>query len=257
MDDRMRRALGLGILASWPVLVGAATPKAPAPDPNAIADEVMVALGGAEAWNATHYLRFDFAVERGGKTLVTRAHTWDKWSGRYRLEGKNKKGEPTLALMNLNTKDGKAYLNGKELSGAEAKKALEDAYATWVNDTYWLIMPYKMKDPGVHLAYGGQRKLGAESYDVLVLTFGNVGLTPKDKYWAFINKKTHLMDKWEFVLTGEKGPPEAFLWKNWQRYGKIMLSPEKAGATEKIVFPVLAVPDAVAEAAFASQEPGK
>ena len=69
----------------------------------AVADEVLEAMGGKDAWNGTHFLRFDFAVESGGKTVVSRAHTWDKWTGRYRLEAKTKAGDPYVALMNINT----------------------------------------------------------------------------------------------------------------------------------------------------------
>ena len=136
-----------------------------ASDPKAvaIADKVMQALGGADAWNETHYLRFDFAVDRGGKTLVRRAHTWDKWTGRYRLEAKTKDGDPYVVLMNVNTKEGSAFLKGKKLEGDEAKKAVDEAYGTWVNDTYWLIMPYKMKDPGVILALDGEETKGGET----------------------------------------------------------------------------------------------
>src|SRR5574341_2563882 len=60
----------------------------------ALADRVMQALGGGDAWNKIHYLRFDFAVDRGGKNVTRRSHTWDKWTGRYRLEATTREGEP-------------------------------------------------------------------------------------------------------------------------------------------------------------------
>ena len=43
------------------------------------------------------------------------------------------------------------------------------AYAIWVNDTYWLLMPYKMKDPGVTLAYDGEEGKGDENVGKVVL----------------------------------------------------------------------------------------
>ena len=48
-------------------------------------------MGGEAAWNETRFLRFDFAVEHGGKTVASRDHIWDKWTGRYRLEGKTRR----------------------------------------------------------------------------------------------------------------------------------------------------------------------
>ena len=136
----------------------------------------MQALGGTEAWNKTRYLRFDFAVDRGGKNVMRRSHTWDKWTGRYRLEATTREGEAYLVLLNIGSKDGRAWLKGTELQGDEARKYLEQAYAAWVNDTYWLLMPYKMKDPGVALALDGEETKGGETWDKLRLTFDNVGL---------------------------------------------------------------------------------
>src|SRR5207244_3696374 len=64
----------------------------------AIADQVMSALGGAEAWNRTRYLRFDFVPERDGKPGPGRAHTWDKQTGRYRVEWTGQDGKRTVVL---------------------------------------------------------------------------------------------------------------------------------------------------------------
>lgn len=241
---------GLVILGATLVL---ARPAFAASDPKAaaLADKVMQSLGGADAWNNTHYLRFDFAVDRGGKTLVRRAHTWDKWTGQYRLDATTKDGSPSVVLMNVNTKEGSAFLKGKKLEGDEAKKAVEDAYATWVNDTYWLIMPYKMKDPGVMLALDGSETKGTDAWDKVRLTFDNVGLTPKDKYWAYVNRKTGLVDRWDFVLKGESKPPSSFTWKNWKPYGKIQLADDRESPDgTRIYFPVLDVPQTVPAAVF-------
>lgn len=218
----------------------------------ALADRVMQALGGGDAWNKTHYLRFDFAVDRGGKNVTRRSHTWDKWTGRYRLEATTREGEPFVVLLNINTRDGRAWLKGSELSGEEARKYLEQGYAAWVNDTYWLLMPYKMKDPGVSLALDGEEKKGALVWDKLRLTFDNVGLTPKDKYWAYVNRKTGLVDRWDYVLKGENKPPTTFTWQNWRKYGNVMLADDRRNPADgtRIYFPVLDVPGSVPEALF-------
>jgi hypothetical protein len=242
------------------ILLAAATAGAPASDPKAaaVADQVMEALGGEKAWNNTHFLRFDFAVDVDGKTVSSRSHWWDKWTGRYRVEGKTKEGDPYVVLMNLNTKDGSAWLKGKPLAGDEKKKYLEKGYAVWVNDSYWLLMPYKMKDAGVHLRLDGEVKEKNQAWDKLLLTFENVGLTPKDRYWAFVNRSTHMVDRWEFILQGEKGPAARFDWTGWKKMGAVMLAPERMNAKDKerIYFPVLDVPAAIPDAVFTSPGSG-
>jgi hypothetical protein len=217
----------------------------------AIADEVMKALGGSEAWAATRFLRFDFGVERDG-VINARAHTWDKHTGRYRLEAKTREGKPYLVLMNVNTREGSAWLEGQKLSGEEEKKQLEQAYGAWINDTYWLLMPYKLRDPGVILTDGGESSEGGGPWDVLQLSFEGVGLTPKDKYWIYVNKSTRLVDRWDYVLKGEQVPPTSWLWKGWTRKGNIMLAPERINDKDKrrIAFPVLDVPESVPDTVF-------
>jgi len=233
------------------------TPKTSDPKAVAIADQVMDALGGKPAWDATRFLRFDFAVEVKGKPVMSRSHWWDKHTGRYRVEGKTKEGDAYLVLMNLNTKQGEAWLNGKRLVGDEEKKVLDKGYGAWVNDTYWLLMPYKMRDPGVILGLAGTAKGEGATWDKVTLAFDGVGLTPKDHYWAYVNEKTHLVDRWEYVLQGQKGPPMTFDWSDWKRYGKIMLAPEKVNAKEKekILFPVLVVPETIPDTVFTSPGP--
>jgi len=230
----------------------AAPPLGPDPKASAIAERVAQALGGEPAWNATRFLRFDFAVERGGKELMRRAHTWDKWTGRYRVEGKNKAGQDVVVAMNLNTNQGTAAAAGVALASDALKGALEDAYAWWVNDTYWLLMPYKLRDEGVTLSYAGEEKQGAQAWDKLLLTFAGVGLTPKDKYWVWVNRASGLVDRWEFVLKGEKAAPAPFEWKGWRAYGRIQLADERVSPKDgtRIHFPVLEVPANVPETAF-------
>ena len=243
-------ALSLAAILSTPPPAAAAEDAKAA----AVADKVMETLGGADAWNNTRYLRFDFAVDREGKTVVRRAHTWDKWTGAYRVEANTREGDPWVVLMNVNSKEGTAHLKGQKLEGEEAKKYLDQAYALWVNDTYWLLMPYKMKAPGVSLAMDGEEKKDGEAWDKVRLTFDGVGLTPKDKYWAYVNRKTGLVDRWDFVLKGEDKPPSSFSWKNWKTHGKIQLADDRVNLADgtRIYFPVLEVPQSLPETVFST-----
>lgn len=177
---------------------------------DAKADEIskamVQAMGGQDAWNAAHFVRYDFKVTADGKQVVDRAHLWDKQTGRYRLEQKNKAGENEVVLFNMATKQGTAFVNGTALQGPAAEKAMKDAYTAFINDMYWLAMPWKWMDAGVHLKYEGQKKRGAETFDVVQLTFDHVGLTPGDQFHAYVSPKSHLMTHWEYTQeNGRKG----------------------------------------------------
>ena len=260
------------LIASLPLLLAAplATalfaqpPASPAAAPNppttgvtsdpkavAVADATLAAMGGQAAWDGTHYLRFTFAGRR--------THFWDKWTGRHRLEGKTKENESYVVLDNVNTHQGTAYMGGKPVEGDKGAKMVENSYAAWVNDTYWLLMPYKLKDPGVNLSYVGEQQLDGKDYDEIGLTFGPVGLTPGDHYFAWFNRGTHLMDRWAYLLQDQPrdAAPTVWLWQGWQRQGQIMLAPHRVSpdGQKKLELSVILVAASLPVAVFTSPAP--
>ena len=222
----------------------------------AIADAVMKSGGGDEGLASTKYLRFTFAVEKDGALRASRTHYWDRVHNRHRVEWTEKDGKSAICVEYLDNREGVCTVGDQHLFESDAKPYLDNAYEMWINDTYWLLMPYKMKDPGVHLKYDGEAKEGDKVYDKVLVTFENVGLTPKDRYWAYVNRQTHRMDKWAYVLQNDKGEPGAdeptvWSWNAWSEYGGVMLSSEKvkADGKTKILFKEMAafndLPDSV------------
>jgi hypothetical protein len=242
------------VLAPRAVPAQAQGAQGAAPTAQSVVDHLNQALGGRQAWDNTHYLRFTFAGRR--------SHWWDKWTGRHRLEGKTKEGQRYVVVENVNTKEGTAWLDGKKLEGEKAQEMLKNAYGAWVNDTYWLIEPYKLQDPGVNLSYAGEETIDGKTYDKLALSFGKVGLTPGDRYTVYVNRSTGLMDRWAYVLEDmpKDAPPTAWLWEGWQKYGNIMLAPHRVqvGAPDhKLELSDIAVMDQLPDTVFTSPEPVK
>jgi hypothetical protein len=219
-------------------------------DPKAleIARTMMQAMGGQDAWMRAHFVRYDFRVNAGGKVAVDRAHLWDKMTGRYRLETKTKDGKPAVTLFNVADKQGTAYVDGKKLEGAAAAEALKSAYGTFINDMYWLAMPWKWTDAGVHLKSMGRKTRGAEPYDVVELTFDHVGLTPGDRYNAWVSPKTHLMEHWDYTLqSGNKG---SWDWEYTTTGGVKLASDHKSDDGKSINMGDVRVSDSVDESLF-------
>jgi hypothetical protein len=125
-----------------------------------------------------------------------------------------------------------------------------------VNDTYWIIMPFKLRDPGTHLKYLRlQKNRAGADYDVLQLTFDKgVGLTPGDKYTLYVNRNTHLLDKWQMMLQGRKPPPDASTWEGWTPIGpvKLALMHKLQGKPVAIRFDNVAAPQTMDETVFAN-----
>jgi hypothetical protein len=154
-----------------------------------LADSVIMTAGGKQNWDNTHYLHWNYF----GRRILW----WDKWSGDVRIEVPAKK---LLMLSNINTRIGKAFRNGVEITQTDSIAYFNDrAYKILINDSYWLVAPFKLKDPGVNLSYLGTAKDSAndECY-MLQLTFNNVGVTPENKYHVWIDRKTYLMTQWAY-----------------------------------------------------------
>jgi len=179
-----------------------------------IADGVMARLGGRRNWDNTRYITWRFF---GRRLLV-----WDKWTGNIRFESKG-----LVVLMNINSQEGRAWDEGVEVADPDTlSDSLRSGYRAWINDAYWLVMPYKLKDSGVTLRYKerGMTEDGIPA-DVLELTFTAVGITPQNKYDVYVDVHERLVRQWAFYRDAADEEP-AFVdpWKNWKQYGRIWLA---------------------------------
>jgi len=191
-------------------------------DPEAveIADRIMVNLGGRQAWDETRYLTWNF--------FGRRRHVWDKQTGDLRIEGVDRETErPYLVLMNLHSKQGQAWKEGARVTDPqELATMLENGESAWINDSYWMFMPYKLKDSGLTLTYVGKEPMqDGRPAEVLQLTFEAVGRTPQNKYRVYVSEDSGLVEQWDFYSDAADDEPRfSTPWHNWQRYGRILLS---------------------------------
>lgn len=235
------------------VLLPAALLAAAPPDPKAaeVAAAMVQAMGGEAAWQKAHFVSYGFKVVAGGKTVVDRSHLWDRQTGRYRLEDKTKDGQPKITLFNIGTQKGEVYVSGKKLDDAAAAEHLKGAYSAFINDSYWLSMPWKWSDAGVHLKYMGKQDVAGTTYDLVELTFDHVGLTPGDKYIASVSRKTHLMEHWEYQLqSGQKG---SWDWKYTTTGGVKLAADHTSSDGKSINMGKVSVSDVVNESLFTKQ----
>ena len=205
-----------------------------------IADAVMEKLGGRENWDNTRYLSWSFFSDD---------QVWDKWTGEFRYQK-----EDLVVLMNVNSMEGRAWVAGEEITGeAEREEKLKSAYYGWVNSGYWLIMPYKLKDSGVTLKYMGENTMeSGETAETLQLTFKEVGLTPQNKYYIYVNKETMMVEQWAYYPSFDDAEPRFVRpWGNWKKYGNIMLS-DYRGTTDNgdFVMPNVGAYNSLPESVF-------
>lgn len=206
----------------------------------ALADAVMEAQGGRQAWDQTRYLDWNFF---GRRRLL-----WDKQGNRVRIEIP---ADSTIMLLDMNSMKGKIQLKGEEQSHPDTlRKYLNQAKEIWINDSYWLVMPFKLKDTGVTLKYIGEKTDTKERQcDVVELTFSGVGVTPDNKYHVYIDQESKLVSQWAFFRAYSHDEP-AFVtpWDNYQTYGQIKLSDDRGRAKMEDI----AIDEEIDESTFSS-----
>ena len=221
----LRECVAYFLLASVAVfLTPSPVLSAPQTDDQArgIAESVLEAMGGRQAWDSTRYVSWSF--------FGFRRHVWDKWTGNIRIQtDESDRGPATLVLMNLNTRQGRVWRAGQELSGDELAEALEGGWRNWVNDSYWMFMPYKLLDPGVNLKYMGEDLMADDrKADILELTFEGVGVTPQNKYLVYVARDSGLVEQWSYFADRDDTEPGFTRpWADWQRFGDILLATGK------------------------------
>jgi hypothetical protein len=246
------RVLLLLFTATGLWLGGGPAPARAEADPRAVAvsERLTDAMGGRELYDAQRVLTFRFAVVVDGEERSNWLHVWDRDTGDYRLEGTTREGDALLVLFNVDSGVGKVWLGGAPLDEDAAASYLEMAYGRYINDSYWLLMPWKWLDPGVTLTYTGTDTVGGEAVDVVQLSFETgIGITSNDVYWAYVSRETGLMVQWAFLLQDEEGNPGAgdrsyYRWEEWEpvdagvKFARNRIRREE-GRTVEIRFPLV------------------
>jgi hypothetical protein len=196
----------ISLLALAPGLRAAEESSAKEPP---LATELWKASGG-ENWGKVKEIHFTFAVDQAGNRLFTAQHAWNVAAGTDTVKWKDKQGKDHDVTVKL----------GDPPQEGEGK----DAYARWVNDSYWLLAPLKIRDPGVKVEATGPKDLNGASVETIQLSFGNVGLTPSDRYVFYIDPQTKLPRAWDYIPQTGEGLQAT--WEKFQNFGGLNLATE-------------------------------
>lgn len=209
-------------------LSSAGAAEQPAARADDLARRALDILGGGTAWQKARYISFTFKVEREGKVVSSFQQRLDRYSGDYRVSGKNPEGVPFEAVLNLKTKAIHGTKDGNPVTEkAQLEELFEIAYRRFINDTNWLLMPLEMFDPGVHRSSEGERTDSCgRTWDVVKLTFDpSRGFAPGDIYWFWINRDTGVVEEWDTKSgTAPDDPLLQVVMRDYRRVGGLMLS---------------------------------
>jgi hypothetical protein len=191
-------------------------------DPAAVelADSIMAAMGGRQNWDKTRFISWNFF---GRRDL-----SWDKTEGMVRIESAP---DSTIYLLNINTLKGRVQIKGQELTEPDSlRKMLEKGKSIWINDSYWLVMPFKLKDTGVTLKYLGEDTIAnGLKCNVLELTFKDVGVTPENKYRVYVDLNDNLVKQWAYYKDAtQDSASQVWPFDNYKKYGNVLIAADRS-----------------------------
>ena len=160
--------------------------------------QALEAAAGISAWKETGAIQWKFAGH---------SHLWDRDRELYRLEDGDE-----VVLLDLQTREGRAWQGEEELSGEALSEVLTRAWGVWCNDTFWLNPLEKLRDPGitrslVDLDDGRQG---------LLVTYASGGVTPGDSY-LWIPDEAGRPVAWRMWVSVIPIPGIEMSWAGWQQ----------------------------------------
>lgn len=174
-----------------------------------LATDLWKASGG-ESWAKVKEVHFTFVVEQEGKPLFSARHVWKVAAGTDEVKWTDKQGKDHQVTAHL----------AAPPSDEEGKTA----YARWVNDSYWLLAPLKIRDRGVKVEAGGPKDLKGVTCETVRLKFDTVGLTPDDQYVFYLDPQTKLPRAWDYIPKSGEGMQAT--WEKYQTFGGLNLATE-------------------------------
>ncbi len=174
-------------------------------DPKALAviDAGMTALGGYDRWLAVKELRFDVKYSLDGKLLGWNHHAWDRWNGRHEFGTADTSDPAKVTWLTIRYDiydDGKipfGTFKGSQIDEKDTAKYVAVAKQKLSEDGYYALVPFKLRDPGVHVSdagptppIAGNEDLCQPSCESIQVTFDpTVG---KDTWLVDYNTDSHL-----------------------------------------------------------------
>ncbi len=175
----------------------------------ALADKMLMAIN-KPAYDSLQELRWSFP--RGHHFV------WDKRSNAVEV-----KWDDYVVQLDPDNQSGTASKSSITLAGEDLDKAVSKAWKLFANDSFWLVAPYKIRDPGTE-----RRMVETDDGPALLVTYTSGGVTPGDSYLWLLDSdgRPKAWKMWVSILPW-KGLE--FTWEDWQQHRGAWLAPTHRG----------------------------
>lgn len=163
-----------------------------------VAEKVLAAAGGQQAWDKARQIKWEQSNVANGQPGMGGEEAWDRWNQRHYGRVNTPDGDAVIAYSiygDFSTSFAESKAGKKQLiQGREKAAALEHAKLELQQDVTVMMMPFLMLEPGNKLEYGEPVKDGETEYHKIKVTFGDgdklrAGLV----YYAIVDKTSNVI----------------------------------------------------------------
>lgn len=199
-----------------------------------LAQQVMTKLN-KPAYDTLPYLQWEFF--RAGQKYF-----WDKKNNRAIIEWADNK-----VIMDLTSQTAKSFTGGKAQTGEVHEKLKAKAWSNWCNDSFWLIAPFKMSEPGTT-----REIVSLEEGEVgLLVKYNSGGVTPGDSYLWILdeNQRPTGWKMWTSIIPVKGVYSE---WSGWVEQQGIFFSTKHTIFGKKVEMKNVKAGNSLADFGFSS-----
>ncbi|MBX2841955.1 MAG: hypothetical protein KTR26_09285 [Flammeovirgaceae bacterium] len=167
------------------------------PEAEKVAQKILQSIN-ISAWDSTKLVQWTF------KGL--HHYLWDKERNLIKVSWSD-----TEVLVNMDSIKGVSFENGVEMTGEENQKIVDQAWAYFCNDSFWLNASAKLFDPGT------ERSLVTleDGRKGLKISYSSGGVTPGDAYvWLYDNN--FRPTSWKMWVSIIPIGGMEFTWEDWE-----------------------------------------
>ncbi|MDX1628543.1 MAG: hypothetical protein R3345_07575 [Fulvivirga sp.] len=169
----------------------------PGPRAEMLTDKMLKALN-YDAWKGLNAIAWSYPLGHH--------YLWDKQSNLVRVAWNDYE-----VLLNPDDRSGIVFENGKKINNPEDEKdLLHKAFEYFANDSFWLIAPFKCRDPGTTRSL-----VKYEGEEALLVQYTSGGVTPGDAYLWLLDE-SGMPKAWKFWVQIVPVGGLKFTWEQWK-----------------------------------------
>ena len=177
-------------LADEPIPKGEGGPRA-----EYLTDKMFDALN-YEAWKDLNAIAWSYPLGHN--------YLWDRKANLVSVNW-----DEYTVLLDPETRQGQVFEGKKEIT-ENKEEYLNQAFEYFANDSFWLIAPFKARDPGTT-----RKTVQYEGEDALLVQYSSGGVTPGDSY-LWILDESGMPVAWKFWASIVPVGGLKFTWENWE-----------------------------------------